>query len=47
MPLSKGTGKKIIGQNIAKEIAAGRPRPQAIAIALDKARKSRRPRKGK
>ena len=32
MPLKKG--KKNIGRNIKKEIAAGKPRKQAIAIAL-------------
>lgn len=32
MPLKKG--KKNIGPNIAKELKAGKPRKQAIAIAL-------------
>jgi len=32
MPLKKG--KKNIGRNIKKEMAAGKPRKQAIAIAL-------------
>jgi len=32
MPLKKG--KKNIGYNIKKEMAAGKPRKQAIAIAL-------------
>ena len=30
----------MIGENIATEIRAGRPRKQAIAIAFSKARKS-------
>jgi hypothetical protein len=39
MPLQK-TGKKGIGPNIKTEVAAGKPRRQAIAIALDVARRS-------
>jgi hypothetical protein len=39
MPLKKGKSKKVIGQNIATEIRAGRPRKQAIAIAMSKAGK--------
>ena len=37
MPLLKG--KKNIGRNIRTEIAAGKPRKQAVAIALDVARR--------
>jgi hypothetical protein len=40
MPLIKSSSKKDIGQNIKTEIAAGKPRKQAIAIALDVARRS-------
>jgi Family of unknown function (DUF6496) len=40
MPLIKSASKKAIGQNIKTEIAAGKPRRQAIAIALDTARRS-------
>lgn len=40
MPLLKG--KKNIGRNIKTEMAAGKPRRQAIAIALNVAGKSRR-----
>jgi hypothetical protein len=39
MPLKKG--KKNIGKNIATEIAAGKPRKQAIAIALNVARRGK------
>ncbi|MGJ7627208.1 hypothetical protein ACRQ3B_09135 [Citrobacter freundii] len=45
MPLKKGKSKKVIGQNIATEIKAGKPRDQAIAIAMDKAGK-KKPKKG-
>lgn len=38
MPLKPG--KKAIGSNIKKEIASGKPKKQAIAIALDVARRS-------
>ena len=40
MPLIKSPSKKAIGQNIKTEMAAGKPRKQAIAIALDTARRS-------
>ena len=45
MPLKKGSSKKVISQNIATEIKAGKPRKQAIAIAYSKAGKSNRKRK--
>ena len=38
MPLIKGYSKKSIGKNISKEMKAGRPQKQAIAIALNTAR---------
>ena len=44
MPLMKGKSKKAISSNIGKEIAAGKPKDQAIAIALNTARG---PKKGK
>jgi len=40
MPLSKGKSQKVIGKNIKTEIEFGKPRKQAIAIALSEARKS-------
>ena len=40
MPLEKGKSRKAIGNNIKTEEAAGKPRKQAIAIALNTARRS-------
>lgn len=45
MPLKKGA--KNIGANIKTEEAAGKPRKQAIAIALNVAGKSKGKKKGK
>lgn len=42
MPLKKGKSQKVISQNIRTEIEAGRPRDQAIAIAMRKAGKRRK-----
>lgn len=41
MPLQRGSDYKTIQENIRREIAAGRPRKQAIAIALSTARQSK------
>lgn len=40
MPLIKSKSKEAIGKNIKTEMKAGKPRKQAIAIALDVARRS-------
>lgn len=40
MPLKKGKSKKVISDNIRTEISAGKPQKQAVAIALNTARKS-------
>lgn len=42
MPLKKGNSRKTVSQNIETEMAAGKPQKQAVAIALDVARRSRK-----
>jgi hypothetical protein len=40
MPLSKGKSKKVISKNIQEMVEAGHPQKQAVAAALNTARKS-------
>lgn len=40
MPLNKGKSQKAISSNIRELKASGRPQAQAVAIALDTARKA-------
>lgn len=45
MPLIKSGSKKAVSANIKAEIKAGKPQKQAVAIALDVARRSKKGKK--
>ena len=40
MPLKRGKSQKVISENIRTEMEHGKPQSQAVAIALDTARRS-------
>jgi len=40
MPLKKGKSKKVVSSNIREMVHSGHPRKQAVAAALDQARRS-------
>jgi len=42
MPLIKSASPKAVGKNIKTEVAAGKPRRQAIAIALNTQREAKK-----
>ena len=45
MPLKKGSSKKVVAENIRREVAAGKSQKQAVAIAKRTAKQAER--KGK
>ncbi len=45
MPLIKSKSKKAISKNIATEVKAGKPTKQAVAIAYNVAKKSKKGKK--
>ena len=47
MPLKSGKSNKVISSNIKTEIAHGKSKEQAVAIALNKAGKSKGKKKSK
>lgn len=42
MPMKQGYSKKSVSSNIKREMKAGKPQKQAVAIALDVARKAKK-----
>ena len=47
MPLTKSPSKKAFSENIRKEIAAGKPQKQAVAIAYSVKREAQKQKRGR
>jgi hypothetical protein len=47
MPLRKGSSSEVVAENVRREIAAGKPRDQAVAIAYSEAGRAKKKRKKK
>lgn len=45
MPLKRGKSKKVVSANIRELKASGKPQAQSVAIALDKAGRSKKRKK--
>lgn len=41
MPLKKGKSNKVVSANVSELVKSGRPRKQAVAIAMNKAGKKK------
>lgn len=42
MPMKKGYGKKTVSKNIKTEMKSGKSQAQAVAMAMESARKSKK-----